>query len=107
MSLFNTFTHPASMRGIISRHPRLFFVGIGGVGMQGLAMLFLERGYTVGGSDRTDSDAIGRLRAAGIPVVIGHREENIFSYDVVIYTLAAEKDTPELIAAHRAAIPCF
>lgn len=107
LSLSNTFTHPASMRGIFCRHPRLFFVGIGGIGMQGLAMLLFRRGFAVGGSDRAASPAIDRLRAMGIPVTIGHRAESIRGYDVLIYTLAADRETPELAAARCAALPCF
>lgn len=107
LSVYNTFTRPASMRDIFSRHKRIFFVGIGGIGMQGLALLLFRRGFVVGGSDRCPSDGIERLRAAGIPVTIGHREENIQGYELLVYTLAAERETPELVAARRAAIPCF
>jgi UDP-N-acetylmuramate--alanine ligase len=107
LSLYNTFTHPASMRAVFSRHKKIFFVGIGGIGMQGLARLLAGRGFTVGGSDRCQSDGVARLREAGIPVAIGHREENIQGYEVIVYTLAAERETPELVAARRAALPCF
>ncbi|MBQ8352054.1 MAG: UDP-N-acetylmuramate--L-alanine ligase [Clostridia bacterium] len=75
--------------------------------MQGLALLFSRRGFLVGGSDRAPSAGIERLRAAGIPVTIGHREENIRGYELLIYTLAVDRETPELVAARRAAIPCL
>lgn len=75
--------------------------------MQGLAMLFSRYGFAVGGSDRAASDVTRRLQASGIPVSIGHREENISGYEVIIYTLAADCETPELSAARRAALPCF
>ena len=107
MSLLNTFTPPHAIREVLSRHKKLFFVGIGGIGMQGLAMLFSRYGFAVGGSDRTASAAVLQLREAGIPVSIGHREENVRGYEVVIYTLAADRETPELVAARRAALPCF
>lgn len=75
--------------------------------MQGLALLLKRRGVSVGGCDRTFSSGVAALRTAGIPVTIGHREENIRGYDAVIYTLAATDDVPELIAARKAALPCF
>lgn len=75
--------------------------------MQGLALLLAGRGFAVGGSDRVFSPGVAALRAAGIPVAVGHREENIRGYDVLIYTLAATGEVAELAAARKAALPCF
>ena len=107
MSVLNTFAEKEAIRAAFSRKEKVFFVGIGGIQMHALAILLSRMGYAVGGSDRIESEATGRLRAAGIPVQIGHREENIAGYGTLIYTLAVEDDTPELRAARRAGIPCF
>ncbi len=95
------------MRAVFARHKKIFFVGIGGIGMQGLALLLAAKGYTVGGSDRKAGPALDTLAHAGIRITLGHREENIAGYDILVYTLAADSQTPELVAARRAAMPCF
>ena len=75
--------------------------------MEALALILCRRGYTVRGSDRRDSAATARLRAAGIFVSIGHRAENVVGADCVFYTLAAAGDNPELCEARARGIPTF
>lgn len=84
----------------------LHFIGIGGSSMSGIAEIALSRGYRVTGSDRADSEAIGRLRRLGAEIAIGHAEENL-SEDcaLVIYTLAISDDNPEYQKASRLGIP--
>ncbi len=88
------------------RVKRLHFVGIGGIGMSGLAELLKSVGLTVTGSDIKESDATARLRDLGIPVfAAGHRAEQVAGADVVVYSSAVTADNPEVRAARAAGIP--
>ena len=76
---------------------KIFFIGIGGVGMSALAVILRERGFDVSGSDRYESDMTVRLRDKGIDVRIGHDASNISDdIDTVVYTNAVSQDNPEL-----------
>jgi UDP-N-acetylmuramate--alanine ligase len=81
------------------------FVGIGGIGMSGIAEVLANLGYTVIGSDVSDSANVKRLRDKGIKVAIGHRAENIDGADVVVVSSAIKRDNPELIAARAKRLP--
>jgi UDP-N-acetylmuramate--alanine ligase len=81
------------------------FVGIGGIGMSGIAEVLVNLGYTVIGSDVSDSANVKRLRDLGIKVAIGHRAENIDGADVVVVSSAIKRDNPELIAARAKRLP--
>ena len=83
----------------------IHFVGIGGIGMSGIAELMHSLGYRVQGSDRADGANIRRLQAKGIPVVIGHSEENLGEAQVVVISSAVKADNPEVVAARRSLIP--
>lgn len=83
----------------------LHFVGIGGVGMCGIAELLLNLGYRVTGSDLRDSEAVSRLRSLGAEVSIGHRSENLGRVDVVVISSAVREDNPEVAAARARRIP--
>ena len=82
------------------------FVGIGGVSMSGIAMVLLNRGEKVTGSDRQESEDVTKLRAVGAEVFIGHSADNIKNPDVVVHTAAVKKDNPELVEAKKRGIPC-
>ncbi len=85
---------------------RIHFVGIGGVGMSGLAELLSSVGLTVTGSDLREGEETRRLRSAGIPVFpAGHRAEQVTGADVVVYSSAVGEDNPELVAARLAGTP--
>lgn len=107
MSVFNTFAKKEKIAAEFFRKKRIFFVGIGGIGVRGIAYFLRGRGYEVGGSDRTESEATAALRTAGIPVAIGHAREHIRGYEILVYTLAIEGDNPELCAAREAGIPTY
>lgn len=107
MSISNTFLGSHAVLCALRRAKTVFFVGIGGVQMEALALLLHERGYAVRGSDRRDSAATVRLRSAGITVFIGHNAENVADADCLFYTLAAERDNPELAEAKKRGIPAF
>src|SRR3954449_9704094 len=83
----------------------IHFVGIGGIGMSGIAEVLRNLGYSVRGSDIADSANVKRLRALGIPVEIGHRGENLADASVVVISSAVKKDNPEVVAARLALIP--
>jgi UDP-N-acetylmuramate--alanine ligase len=83
----------------------IHFVGIGGIGMSGIAELLHVLGYAVRGSDLADGANVKRLRALGIAVAIGHRAENVAGAQVVVVSSAVKPGNPELVAARAAFIP--
>ncbi|NOZ67873.1 MAG: UDP-N-acetylmuramate--L-alanine ligase [Deferribacteres bacterium] len=87
------------------RFGRVYFVGIGGVGMSGIAEVLKNLGYEVEGSDLKESETTKRLRALGININIGHRAENIKNTDVVVISSAVARDNPEVVAAKGLSIP--
>lgn len=92
------FNHPSS----------IYFVGIGGVSMSGLAELLADAGFRVSGSDRSRSALTSVLESKGITVFYGQRTENITdSIDCVVFTSAIHPDNPEYIAAHEKGLPCL
>jgi len=91
------------MRG--RKYHRIHFVGIGGIGMSGIAELLLNLGYTVSGSDLVDSDTTRRLRSLGAKIYTGHHPTNIGEADVVVYSSAVKPDNPEVRAAREKGIP--
>ena len=86
-------------------YKNIYFIGIGGVSMSGIAHTLKHFGFNVSGSDATDSNTIQSLISCGIPVYIGHNPENIKNSDLVVYTAAISKDDPELVMAHSLNIP--
>ena len=83
----------------------IHFVGIGGIGMSGIAEVLHNLGYAVQGSDMADNYNVTRLRKLGIRVEIGHRAENLGEAAVVCISSAVKKDNPEVAAARAALIP--
>jgi UDP-N-acetylmuramate--alanine ligase len=81
------------------------FVGIGGIGMSGIAEVLKTLGYSVRGSDVADSANVKRLREQGIAVAIGHKAENIDGADVIVVSSAIKRDNPELVAARARRLP--
>jgi UDP-N-acetylmuramate--alanine ligase len=77
------------------------FVGIGGVGMSGIARIMLARGYTVSGSDAKESTILAALRALGATVHVGHRADNVGDADTVVVSTAIRQNNPELLEARR------
>ena len=83
----------------------IHFVGIGGIGMSGIAELLLNLGYRVSGSDVKASDITANLERLGGDIHIGHRAEQIAGADVVVTSSAIDADNPEVNAARQATIP--
>ncbi len=81
------------------------FVGIGGIGMSGIAEVLHNLGYTVQGSDQADSANVQRLRDKGIACFIGHSAENLGEAEVIVVSTAIRKTNPELVAARERLLP--
>jgi len=84
---------------------RLHFIGIGGTGMSGLALLAHERGHIVSGSDLVENEAVRRLRARGVQVFVGHRPEQIEGVEAVVVSSAIPLSNEELVAARERGLP--
>jgi UDP-N-acetylmuramate--alanine ligase len=85
---------------------RVHFVGIGGIGMSGIAEVLLTLGYSVSGSDLHESEATRRLRSLGAQVFVGHREANLSADpSVVVISTAVKFSNPEVLEARRRQIP--
>ncbi|MEX0694434.1 MAG: UDP-N-acetylmuramate--L-alanine ligase [Rhodospirillales bacterium] len=93
------------MRSIPLNIGTLHFVGIGGIGMSGIAEILHNLGYQVQGSDIADSANVKRLRDLGIQIAIGHAAENIADAQVIVISSAVKRDNPEVQAARAKLIP--
>src|ERR1700739_2988391 len=83
----------------------IHFVGIGGIGMSGIAEILHNLGYSVQGSDVAESGNTQRLEALGIPVAIGQKAQNLGNAQVVVVSSAIRPDNPELAAARQRLLP--
>jgi UDP-N-acetylmuramate--alanine ligase len=90
---------------VYKRYQHLHFVGIGGVGMSGIAEILLNLGYRVSGSDARRSETIERLERMGAKIFIGHDASNVEGVHVVVYSSAVRKDNVELQVARQRQIP--
>jgi len=93
------------MRGVATDIGTIHFVGIGGIGMSGIAEVMKNLGYTVQGSDIAEGPSVERLRARGIKVMIGHEAGNVADAAVVVTSTAVKRDNPEVAAALETRIP--
>jgi len=91
---------------VFSSIKKIHFVGIGGIGMSGIAEILLDQGFTVTGSDRALSEVTQRLQSLGARIFEGHRAANVDpDADVLVYSSAVGPDNPELRAAAERKIP--
>jgi UDP-N-acetylmuramate--alanine ligase len=90
---------------LLGRTRRIHFVGIGGIGMSGIAEVLANLGYVVTGSDAKRSAVTARLESLGVTVFEGHQAGNVGDADVVVFTSAAKPANPELVEAGRRGIP--
>src|SRR4051794_5497776 len=81
------------------------FVGVGGIGMSGIAEVLLNLGYRVSGSDLKGSDITRRLQSLGGVMQVGHAAENVGDADVVVISSAVRATNPEVLEARRRSIP--
>lgn len=92
--------------GLMQRKVKcIHFVGIGGIGMSGIAEVLINLGYKISGSDIQQSDTTMRLQKLGASVSLGHAAENTGNADVVVTSTAVKADNPEVLEAHRKNIP--
>ena len=87
------------MRAMPQTIGKLHFIGIGGIGMSGIAEVLNAHGYEVQGSDMADSANVRRLQEEGITVFVGHKAENVEGAAIVVISSAIKENNPELIAA--------
>ena len=83
----------------------IHFVGVGGSGMSGIAEVLLNLGYTISGSDLSDSATLRRLAKLGIKTHVGHAASNVQGADAVVTSTAVQPDNPEVIVAREKRIP--
>jgi UDP-N-acetylmuramate--alanine ligase len=83
----------------------IHFVGIGGIGMSGIAEVLMNLGYTVQGSDASDNANVKRLRDKGAKVFIGHERKHVDGAEVLVVSSAIKRDNPELVAAREKRLP--
>lgn len=93
------------MKGVATDIGTIHFVGIGGIGMSGIAEVMHNLGYTVQGSDVAEGYVVQGLRSRGIPVTIGHNAENLGDAAVVVVSTAIIRTNPEVEAAYQRRIP--
>ena len=84
----------------------IHFIGIGGIGMSGIAEIMHNLGYKVQGSDVSESANVKRLKAMGIAVSIGHSADNLKDAHAVVYSSAVKPDNPEMVQAEKSGFPC-
>ena len=90
---------------MFKRYQQIHFVGVGGVGMSGIAEILLNLGYRVTGSDQKRNEAVERLEQAGAKVFIGHAASHVEGAHVVVYSSAVTRDNVEVQEAHQRGIP--
>jgi UDP-N-acetylmuramate--alanine ligase len=90
---------------MLGKTQTIHFIGIGGIGMSGMAELLFKLGFNMTGSDQAVSDRTTYLQSLGIKVYEGHSRKNITNADVVVYSSAVKLDNPEVIEAQRRNIP--
>ena len=83
----------------------IHFIGVGGAGMSGIAEVLFNLGYTISGSDLSDSSTLRRLAALGIQTHVGHSADNVKSADAVVTSTAVQADNPEVLVARSRHIP--
>jgi UDP-N-acetylmuramate--alanine ligase len=90
-----------------SRINKIHLIGVGGIGMSGIAELLLRNGYEVSGSDLKKSELCIHLEQQGIKIFVGHQAENIEGADLVVYSSAVTPENPEMLAASQKEIPAI
>jgi UDP-N-acetylmuramate--alanine ligase len=88
-----------------NRKRKVHFVGIGGIGMSGIAEILISQGYLVSGSDIAESDTTRRLASLGAKVFYGHAESNLENVDVVVVSSAIDEKNPEIQSARKTKTP--
>ena len=90
---------------MLGKTKRVHFIGVGGIGMSGIAELLANLGYAVSGSDAKRSGVTERLASLGVAIAAGHAAVNVGNADVVVYSSAVRPDNPEVVEAKARRIP--
>ena len=88
-----------------SRVKRIYFTGIGGAGMSGIAEVLHNMGFNISGSDIAENDIVKRLKKMGVKVYLGHNKDNIKNIETLVYSSAINKDNVEVQEALKRKIP--
>ena len=107
MSVNNTHLGFEAINESLKKCKSIFFIGAGGINMSSLAIITKQRGYRVGGSDRTRTSLTCRLEECGIEMHYEHDAANLDGYDAVVYTVAISEDNPEYMRAMRDGLLCI
>ena len=89
----------------LNKSKKIYFIGIGGIGMSGIAEILYSMGFNISGSDIQENNNISRLKKLGIEVKIGHNKKNIIESDLVVYSSAIKKENVELKKAKSLNLP--
>jgi UDP-N-acetylmuramate--alanine ligase len=89
----------------INKDLHLHFIGIGGIGMSGIAKVLMNLGYSISGSDLGENETTDKLKKAGAKIYKGHAAENIKQVQIVVYSSAINENNPEIIEAKKQKIP--
>ena len=84
---------------------KIHFIGVGGAGMSGIARIMLAKGFSVSGSDKSDSAMLTALKALGAKIYVGHSAENLADAQLVIVSSAISQSNPELVEANKKGLP--
>ncbi len=95
------------MENILTNRNKIHFVGIGGSGMCPMAEILHADGFTITGSDNSDSETVQRIKNRGITVFIGNKAENVGDVDMLVYSAAVKQDNPELVRARELGIVMY
>lgn len=90
---------------MFSNIKRVHFVGIGGIGMSGIAEILINMGFTISGSDKNLTEITDRLKKLGAKIYKGHSPNNVKDVDVLVYSSAVHLDNPEIVRAQQLKIP--
>ncbi len=91
-------------RIFLNKYKKIHIIGIGGIGMSGIARIFKEYGFEVSGSDLNKSPITESLENIGITVYYGHKALNVVKKDLIIYSSAVKADNPEIVAAKKSGV---
>lgn len=89
----------------INKNLNVHFIGIGGIGMSGIAQVLLSLGYNVTGSDLNSSETVEKLKALGAQIYIGHDATNVKDVQIIVYSSAVDDTNPEIVEAKKQNIP--
>tara|TARA_B110000438_G_scaffold254849_1_gene261323 strand:- start:60 stop:1448 length:1389 start_codon:yes stop_codon:yes gene_type:complete len=95
------------MREFFIKNKHIHFIGIGGIGMSGMAELLMNHGFKISGSDLNENDRTTHLNNLGVNIIFNHNKKNIENCDLIVYSSAINKDNVELVSGKKNNLPCM